>query len=66
MRMLIAVLLGLAGGFLAGIVISQLVGIVGVLVFHQAIGIKFLPIYTAIVGAIAAPLLAKWTEQDVR
>ena len=66
MRMLIAVLLGLAGGFLAGIVISQLVGIVGVLVFHQAIGIKFLPIYTAIVGAIAAPLLAKWAEQDVR
>jgi len=66
MRMLIAVLLGLAGGFLAGIVISQLVGIVGVLVLHQAIGIKFLPIYTAIIGAIVAPLLARRAAQNMR
>jgi hypothetical protein len=66
MRILIAVLLGLAGGFLVGIVISQIVGIAGVFVFHQAIGIKFLPIYTAIVGAIAAPLLAGRIEQNVR
>ena len=66
MRMLIAVLLGLAGGFLAGIVISQIVGMVGVLVFHQVIGIKYLSIYTAIIGAIAAPLLVGRTEQNVR
>ncbi len=66
MRMLIVVLLGLAGGFLAGIVISQLVGIVGVLVFHQAIGVKFLPVYTAIIGAIAAPFLAGRFEQNMR
>ena len=66
MRMLIAVLLGLTGGFLAGIVISQIVGIVGVLLFHQAIGIKFLPIYTAIIGAIAAPLLVGRMEQNMR
>jgi len=64
--MLIVVLLGLAGGFLAGIVISQLVGIVGVLVFHQAIGVKFLPVYTAIIGAIAAPFLAGRFEQNMR
>ena len=66
MRMLIVVLLGLAGGFLAGIVISQLVGIVGVLVFHQAIGVKFLPVYTSIIGAIAAPFLAGRFEQNMR
>lgn len=66
MRMLIVVLLGLAGGFLAGIVISQLVGIVGVLVFHQAIGVKFLPVYTAIIGAIAAPFLTGRFEQNMR
>lgn len=66
MRTLIAVLLGLAGGFLAGIVISQIVGIVGVLVFQQAVGIKFLPVYTAIVGAIAATLIVRRTEQNVR
>ena len=66
MRLLIAVLLGLAGGFLAGIVISQIVGIIGVLVFHQAIVIKFLPIYTAIIGAIASPLLAGRLEQNMR
>lgn len=66
MRMLIAILLGLAGGFLAGIVISQIVGIVGLLVFHQAIGIKFLPIYTAIIGAIAGPFLVGRVERGVR
>ncbi len=66
MRMLIVVLLGLAGGFLAGIVISQIVGIIGVLVFHQTVGIKFLPLYTAIVGAIAAPLIMRRTKQNVR
>ena len=66
MRMLIAVLLGLGGGFLAGIVISQIVGIVGMLVFHQAVGVKFLPIYTAIIGAIGAPLLAGRFKQNMR
>ena len=66
MRIVIAILLGLVGGFFAGIVISQVIGIIGMLVFQQAIGIKFLPIYTALAGAIIAPsLLADASKREI-
>lgn len=41
-------LVALVCGFIAGIVLSEWIGIVGVLVFHQAIGIKFLPVFIAV------------------
>jgi O-antigen ligase len=57
MRTLAAVLLGLGGGVIAGLVISEIIGIVGVLVFGKAVGIKYLPIYLAILFAALAPVV---------
>lgn len=45
----------LLGGVLAGIVLSQIIGITGVLLFDRAVGVKFLPIYLAVVCAGVAP-----------
>jgi hypothetical protein len=49
--------LAFVGGLLAGLVLSEIIGIVGMLVFGTAAGFKFLPVYLAIAGGIAAPLL---------
>jgi hypothetical protein len=45
------------GGLAAGLVLSEIIGIIGVLVFGTAAGIKFLPVYLAIACAVAAPVL---------
>jgi hypothetical protein len=40
-------------GFISGIVLSEWIGIVGVVVFHHVMGIKFLPVYVAVAsGAV--------------
>jgi hypothetical protein len=57
MRALAAALLGLIGGVVAGVVISEIIGIVGFLVFDSAVGIKYLPIYLAILFAALAPVV---------
>lgn len=57
MRVLIALVIGLAGGFLLGLVLSQVIAIAGLLLFDQLVGIKFLPIYLAVAGAVIAPLV---------
>jgi hypothetical protein len=49
--------IGLVAGFAAGIVLSDLIGVVGVLVFDRHAGIRFLPIYLAVAFAILAPVL---------
>jgi hypothetical protein len=49
--------LAIVGGLLAGLVLSEIIGIVGMLVFGAAAGFKFLPVYLAIACGIAAPLL---------
>lgn len=49
-------LVAVACGFSGGIVPSEIIGIVGVLVFHQAIGITFLPVYLAVISGAGAPL----------
>lgn len=54
MRTVVAALLGLIGGVIAGVAISEIIGIVGYLVFDSAVGIKFLPIYLAILFAVVA------------
>ena len=46
-------MLALVGGFLAGIVLSEIIGIVGFLLFDSVVGFKFLP-----VSAVAAAVLA--------
>ena len=54
MKTFLITLLALAGGFLAGVLLSEVIGIVGVLVFQRVVGIKFLPVYLAILTAGAA------------
>ncbi|WP_223829486.1 DUF5957 family protein [Paenibacillus arenilitoris] len=51
--MLLAALIGLALGAIAGLVLSSLIGIVSYLTFDRPVGIKYLPIYFGAAGAIA-------------
>jgi hypothetical protein len=47
-------------GFIAGILLSEVIGIVGYLAFHTLVGIKFLPVYLAAAsGALALILLLR-------
>src|SRR5215218_3988514 len=46
---------GLIGGVVAGLMLSEIIGIVGYLMLDSAVGIKFLPIYLAILFAVVAP-----------
>lgn len=51
MQIALRLIVGLAGGFVAGIVISEVIGITGVLLFDRMMGIKYLAVYTAVIGA---------------
>ena len=55
-RILILTLLAVLAGFFSGIVTSEIIGIIGVLGFGRAVGIKYLPFYLAILFAILANL----------
>jgi hypothetical protein len=57
MRNIVITVLALIVGFLIGITLSEVIGIVGVLGFGRAVGIKYLPVYTAIISAILANLV---------
>jgi hypothetical protein len=52
-----AVLVGMITGFVLGIVLSEIIGVVGFVLTQRPAGIKYLPIYLAIAGGVAAPLL---------
>jgi multisubunit Na+/H+ antiporter MnhE subunit len=57
MKAAVAVVVGLITGFLAGLVLSEIIGIAGFVLTRRAIGIKYLPIYLAIAFAVAAPVV---------
>jgi hypothetical protein len=57
MRTVVVTVLALIGGFLAGIVLSEIIGVVGLLVFEDVVGVRFLPVVTALVAAVAAVIL---------
>jgi hypothetical protein len=52
-------LFGLIGGVVAGLMLSEILSIVGYLMFDSAVGIKFLPIYLAILFAFAPAVDAR-------
>ena len=52
-------LFGLIGGVVAGLMLSEIISIVGYLMFDSAVGIKFLPIYLAILLAFAPAVDAR-------
>jgi Family of unknown function (DUF5957) len=58
----IAVVIGLIIGFVAGIVLSEIIGIVGFVLTGRAVGIKYLSIYLALAFAVAAP----WVRARIR
>lgn len=58
MRAFVVALLGLIGGFAGGIVLAELVGIVGLALFDDVSElalIKFLPFVLAVACGVAAP-----------
>jgi hypothetical protein len=57
MKAVAAMLVGLITGFIAGIVLSEIIGIVGFALTQRPVGIKYLPIYLAIAFAVAAPVV---------
>ena len=52
-------LFGLIGGVVAGLMLSEIISIVGYLMFDSAVGIKFLSIYLAIHFAVAPAVDAR-------
>ena len=54
MRTLIVTVLALVGGFFAGIVLSEIIGIAGFLLFDSVVGFKFLPLVSALAAGVAA------------
>lgn len=57
MRMAKVAVIAPIGGFFGGLVLSQIIGIGGLLLFDRAVGIRFLPLYLAVVCAGVAPIV---------
>jgi hypothetical protein len=53
-KTLVITVLALIGGFFAGIVLSEVIGIAGFLLFDSVVGFKFLPLVSALAAAVAA------------
>ncbi len=53
-RTVLVAVLALTAGFVAGIVLSEIIGIIGFLLFSRDVGIRYLPILLAVVCAGAA------------
>jgi Family of unknown function (DUF5957) len=54
MRAVVVTVAALIGGFLAGIVLSEVIGVIGLLLFDDVVGVRFLPVATALLAAAAA------------
>nr|ADB23400.1 unknown protein [Micromonospora echinospora subsp. challisensis] len=54
MRTLVAILIGLVAGFFAGLVVDQIIGVIGLLTSGDLGGFRFLPLVLAAVGAVVA------------
>ena len=57
MRTLAVTIFALFGGLVGGLVLSEIIGIIGVLVFDRFVGLRFLPLILAAGCAVAAPIL---------
>jgi fructose-specific phosphotransferase system IIC component len=60
MRSAATVTLAVIAGFIAGIVLSEIIAIVGLLVFDRIVGIRYLPVLTALLCAVA---VAVWNHR---
>ncbi len=66
MRTIVVTVLALVLGFALGIILSEVIGIIGVVVFNRVIGIKYLPFYTSIVLMIFANLTDAFIRRKSR
>jgi hypothetical protein len=57
-------LFGLIRGVVAGPMLSEIIGLVGYLMCDSAVGIKFLPIYLAILFAVAPAVGARFRRRS--
>jgi hypothetical protein len=64
MKTVVITILALFIGFLIGLQLSEWIGIVGVLGFGRVVGIKYLPIYTAIALAVLANLVDALVQRN--
>ncbi len=48
--------IGVVGGFIGGLLLSTIIGIIGFLLFEKQLGIKFLPFYLAFISSILVPV----------
>lgn len=66
MRTFIAMVVGLIGGFILGIALSSWFGILGMALFHQPVGIKFLPYICSAVFAVLVPIWDRRHESHMK
>lgn len=57
MKIFVAIIVGLVGGFILGVALSSFIGILGMTVLSQPLGIKYLSYITAFICAIVLPVL---------
>ena len=57
MRIIFGIIVGIFGGFILGIALSSFIGMVGMMVFDQPMGIKYLPYFTSIICAVLVPII---------
>ncbi|TFJ92361.1 DUF5957 family protein [Lentibacillus salicampi] len=57
MRIFLGILVGLIGGFVLGIALSSFIGVLGMILFNEPVGIKYLSYFTAIICAIVVPIM---------
>jgi len=66
MRAFIAMIVGVIGGFVLGVALSSIIGIISVTIFRSPYGIKFLPYYMAVLCAIVVPIVDARARNDNR
>ncbi|GAA0609370.1 hypothetical protein GCM10009001_28520 [Virgibacillus siamensis] len=57
MRIFFGILVGLIGGFVLGIALSSFIGVLGMILFNEPLGIKYLSYFTAIICAVVVPFM---------
>ncbi|WP_077324824.1 DUF5957 family protein [Virgibacillus siamensis] len=57
MRVFLGILVGLIGGFVLGIALSSFIGVLGMILFNEPVGIKYLSYFTAIICAVVVPMM---------
>ncbi|WP_174615488.1 DUF5957 family protein [Virgibacillus ihumii] len=57
MRMFLGIFVGLIGGFVLGIALSSFIGVLGMILFNEPLGIKYFSYFTAIICAVVVPII---------